>query len=138
MSTFTVSSDQKELTAESPTHTDRRGTSPADEPKIGTIAIGLGGMNEQLQDAAVDAFLKQGQGPSLPPAFVKKDRREVRETRNVWNDQKTEPLAEQQRSTENAGQWLKSALALMGIVSLIAFTAWQMGPLKVWFQQVLG
>lgn len=135
MNTFT-----KDDTNETGVLADRASVGAEGKPVRGTIAVGLGSMEERQEDAAVDAHLASTKGPALPPSLVRKERRQIGSAvRDFWHDETSLPIANPDKIEEEERRQRRLAvLAAAALASLILLFLSERGSLDPWLQKVFG
>ena len=106
---------------------------------FGTIAIGLGGMQERLEEEAVDAFRSSSSGPQLPATLTKKERRTKNRFRSFWQDETSLPSGEAGDSLEAKKKNIRLiVLGILAIASLMVYVAWEGGLLEPQLERLFG
>ncbi len=106
----------------------------------GTIAIGLGSMQERLEIEAVDAFRSKKAGPQIPTAFTRKENRSVGSlVRDFWHDETSLPIVGSESGSRNeAREWRLAILSAAALAMLILLFLSERGLLDPWIQKFFG
>lgn len=111
-----------------------------DRSVLGTIAVGLGSLEERLEIEAVDAFRSKKAGPQIPAAFIRKEKRSTGSLlRDFWHDETSLPLVgSEPGSRKEAREWRLAILSAAALAALILLFLSERGLLDPWIQKFFG